>query len=166
MQDYRWRRMTGADLSAVDTIAAAVHPGLFERPEVLAEKLLLYPDGAWLCESGGTACGYLLSHPWPAQTVPPLDAPLGAIPPDVGTYYLHDLALLPAARGLGAAGAIVRTALAHAAAAGFRTASLVAVNDSRAFWELRGFAVAEVPDLAAKLAAYEPDACYMTRNLG
>ena len=45
-------------------IAVTVHPGFFERDEVLAEKQQLYPDGAWLCEADGTACGYLLSHPW------------------------------------------------------------------------------------------------------
>ena len=59
-----------------------------------------------------------------------------------GTYYLHDLALLPKARGLGAAGDIVGIALAQATVAGFRTASLVAVNNSQPFWQRQGFDVA------------------------
>jgi N-acetylglutamate synthase-like GNAT family acetyltransferase len=85
--------------------------------------------------------------------------------PAIGTYYLHDLALLPQVRGLGAAGNIVNIALASATAAGFRTASLVAVNESRSFWEARGFEVLDSPTLGAKLRAYEPAARYMTRSL-
>ena len=81
----------------------------------------------------------------------------------IGTYYLHDLALLPKARGIGAAGDIVGIALAKATMAGFRTASLVAVNNSQPFWQRQGFDVADAPALAGKLAAYEPGARYMTR---
>ena len=162
MTGYRWRPMTADDLGAVSAIAMAVHPGFFERDEVLAEKQQLYPEGAWLCEADGTACGYLLSHPWHGADVPALDTLLGAVPV-IGAYYLHDLALLPKTRGLGAAGDIVGIALGNATAAGFRIASLVAVNNSQPFWQRRGFDVADDPTLAGKLAAYEAGARYMTR---
>lgn len=160
-----WRQMTAADLDAVERIAAIVHPGFFERHAVLAEKQRLYPAGAWLCESESAACGYLLTHPWASKAIPALDDFLGAIPAGADTYYFHDLAVLPEARGVGAAKAAVATALAHASTTGFGTASLVAVNGSVPFWEQRGFSVSDVPQLADQLAAYEPGARYLTRRL-
>lgn len=151
-------------MKAVAGVAAIVHPDLFERTEVLAEKQRLYPDGAWLCEIDGTVGGYLLSHPWRASGIPPLDMFLGALPTQTDTYYIHDLALLPECRGIGAAGFIVRAALQRAAE-DFSNAALVAVNDSQAFWQLRGFEIVDVPELAAPLHAYEADAKYMTQAL-
>jgi GNAT superfamily N-acetyltransferase len=132
---------------------------------VLAEKQRLYPQGAWLCEQDREAIGYFFTHPWHAGAIPALDTMLDAIPTDPSTYYFHDLALLPEARGAGAARAAVGTALGYATAQRFGTASLVAVNGSRAFWERQGFAAVDVPHLGAELAAYEPGALYMSRAL-
>ena len=162
---FSWRQMTEADLDAVERIAGIVHPGLFERREVLAEKQRLYPLGAWLCERDGEALGYFFTHPWQVNAIPELDAMLGTIPSDAGTYYFHDLAVLPEAKGSGAARAAVEVALAHAASSGFATASLVAVNGSQPFWQRQGFALVDVPHLAEKLGAYEPGARYMTRGV-
>ncbi len=161
---FRWRQMTAADLDDVERIAGIVHPGFFERREVLAEKQRLYPAGAWICEEGGEARGYFLSHPWHSDAIPPLDGMLSAVPSG-GTYYFHDLALLPEARGTGAASAAVRMALEHAVKARFRTATLVAVNNSIEFWARHGFAVVDVPHLTEKLRAYEPAARLMRRAL-
>jgi GNAT superfamily N-acetyltransferase len=161
---FRWRQMTEGDLDAVERIAGLVHPAFFERHEVLADKQRLYPMGSWLCEREGDAVGYLLTHPWHADAIPELDRPLTTIPAR-GTYYLHDLALLSDVRRTGASRAGVELALAHATKAGFQTASLVAVNDSQAFWMKHGFAAIDVPGLADELRAYELGARYMTRSL-
>jgi len=160
-----WSLLGPNELSHVVDIAAVVHPGFFEAADVLAEKQALYPQGARLLRLDGVPSGYILSHPWAANAIPALNAPLGAIPPDADSYYLHDLALLPSARGTGAAGAIVADILAHARGAGFGVASLVAVNGSIGFWRRQGFAVNEVPALLDKLAGYEPAARFMTRPL-
>jgi GNAT superfamily N-acetyltransferase len=157
--------MTEPDLDAVERIAGLVHPNFFERREVLAEKQRLYPAGAWVCEDGGAVFGYFLTHPWHTDAIPPLDGMLNAIPKG-GTYYFHDLALLPEARRTGAAGTAVAVALGHATKAGYRTATLVAVNNSIEFWGRQGFAVVDVPHLADKLRAYEPGARLMRRALG
>ena len=55
------------------------------------------------------------------------------------------------------------TALARSL--GFSALSLVAVNDSRGFWERQGFRVVERPELAAKLASYEAAAVLMEKAL-
>ncbi len=107
----------------------------------------------------------MLSHPWAAESCPPLNRLLGALPDGASSYYIHDLALLPAARGSGAAPAIVAALADHAAALGFAAMSLVAVNGSAGFWRRQGFAETAVPALADKLATYGADARFMVRPL-
>ena len=160
-----WRALTTLDLPSVEAIAAVVHPDFPEDIAVFAERLLLYPDGARLLELGGVPSGYIISHPWQFGQLPALNARLGAIPADASTYYLHDLALLNKARGTGAAAMIVGDIIDHARAQGFASLSLVAVNDSQPFWHKHGFRVVKAPELAEKLASYEPAARFMSKPL-
>lgn len=160
-----WRALTGYDLPAVEEIAAAVHPNFPESAEVLAEKLRLYHNGAYLLEVNERPAGYVLSHPWRLDDLPALDRLLGALPADPDTYYIHDIALLPVARRIGAASFIVEALAKHAAAHGFASVSLIAVNGSIGFWEQHGFAIEDRSEFGAKLATYEPTARLMLRRL-
>lgn len=164
-RDVAWRAMSGYDLEAVNAIANVVHPGFFEAPEVLAEKFELYRNGCYLLEVNEKPAGYVLSHPWKLGSLPALNALLGGLPEPADTFYIHDLALLPLTRGLGAAGKIVAGLTKHAEAMGYATMSLVAVNGSIPFWQKQGFQVEERPDLADKLASYEEDARFMVKIL-
>lgn len=164
-RDVAWRALTGYDFAAVFEIANRVHPGFFEAEAVLAEKFDLYRNGCYLLEVSEKPAGYVLSHPWKRGDLPALDTLLGEIPADADSYYIHDLALLPLTRGLGAARQIVNALTKHAHAMGFETMSLVAVNGSVPFWEKQGFGVEERPDLKEKLAAYEDTARYMVKVL-
>jgi len=160
-----WRAMTGYDLAAVEEIAGLVHPGFFESPDVLAERQSLYRNGAYLLEVNERPAGYVLSHPWRTGTLPTLNTLLGELPGGADTYYIHDLAVLPMARRVGAARFIVEALAKHAAAHGFADMSLVAVNGSVPYWERQGFAVADIPELFPKLLSYEPEARLMVRTL-
>lgn len=163
--DMNWRAMSALDIGAVEAIAAQVHKDFYEHPEVLAERVALYPHGAHLLEIGERPVGYVLSHPWRMDAVPALDSPLGALPESADGYYLHDLALLPVARRIGAGGAMVEALARHAAARGLREMSLVAVHGSMPFWEKRGFRPRDLPALSATLRTYSVEACYMVRTL-
>jgi ribosomal protein S18 acetylase RimI-like enzyme len=165
LKDVAWRAMSAFDLADVERIAAQVHPGFFEAAAVLAEKQALYRNGAYMLEIGERPGGYVLSHPWRERSIPALNAMLGQIPADADTYYIHDLALLPLARRVGAASHIVEALEKHAKAQGFATMSLVAVNNSQGFWERHGFVVEEVPGLAEKLSGYEATAKFMVKRL-
>lgn len=149
--------MRPEDLPGVDAVAAIVHPGFPEDAEVLAERLALHPAGCFALDGPAGLAGYLLSHPWRDGAAPKLNRRLGAIPADAATYYIHDLALQPAAQGTGAAGAIIRHLLSETAA--FPRHALVAVNGSAPFWSRFGFRPAEGPDLAS----YGGEAVYMVR---
>lgn len=164
-RDMLWRAMTGYDLDAVEAIANNVHPDFFEAPEVLAERFGLYRNGCYFLELGEKPAGYVLSHPWRYGSLPALNTRLGTLPPAPDTYYLHDLALLPVARRVGAASQIVKALIKHARAEGYQTMTLVAVNDSVPFWQKHGFLVAEVPELYGKLLSYEEAARYMVKRL-
>jgi ribosomal protein S18 acetylase RimI-like enzyme len=160
-----WRAMTGYDLPAISRIASVVHPGFHESDAVLAERQQLYHNGAYLLEVNERPAGYVLSHPWKLDGLPELDKTLGHLPPDPDTYYIHDVAVLPLARRIGAASFIVEALTKHAGAQGFASMSLVAVNGSQGFWERHGFAVEDRPDLAGKLQGYEEAARLMIRRL-
>jgi GNAT superfamily N-acetyltransferase len=160
-----WRTMTGYDLGAVEQIAGVVHPGFHEAADVLAERQRLYHHGAYMLEVNERPAGYVLSHPWASGTLPALNTLLGELPGASDTYYIHDLALLPVARRIGAATYITNALAKHARAHGFPTMTLVAVNGSQGFWERHDFAVEDRPDLTQKLASYEDAARLMVRRL-
>ncbi|MFO1147064.1 MAG: GNAT family N-acetyltransferase [Alsobacter sp.] len=165
-----WRAMREQDLSGVVAIADVVHPSFPERIEVMAEKRALWPAGCFvLADAEAGLIGYAISHPWGARRPAPLDTLLGALPSPEGARWIHDVALLPAARGHGWAREPVRRILADADAAGAPEAALVAVYGSDAFWTRFGFRVP--PDAPASLVAevarhYGPQARFMVRPIG
>lgn len=162
-----WRPATEADLAAVVAIADRVHVAYPEDADAIAERLRLYPDGCALLEIDGKPLAYTLTHPWRYAEPPALNARLGALPAaEPTTYYIHDVALLPEARGSGAASAIVKAIIAQAEALGTPNLSLVAVNQSVPFWSRFGFGVTHEPSLAAKLLTYDADARFMVLELG
>jgi hypothetical protein len=163
--DLNWRTMSAYDLDAVVSIAEVVHPDFFEAPDVLAERRELYPNGAHLLEIGERPVGYVLSHPFRRNAIPALNATLGGLPDNPDTYYLHDIALLPVARHMGAARFITNVLARHAAARDLGSMSLVAVNGSEGFWAQQGFLAKALPELTGKLLTYEEGARYMVREL-
>ncbi len=154
------------DLPHVAIVAARVHAAYPEDAAVFAERLRLYPAGCLVCESGGRLAGYVLSHPWADRAAPALNSLLGALPASPATYYIHDLALLPAARGAGAGSAIVAALVAQARAEKLATLSLVAVHGSEEFWRRHGFAAVADAALADTLRSYDESARFMMRAVG
>jgi len=98
-------------------------------------------------EREGEIAGYLISHPWHRDSPPKLGALLGAIPGDADTFYLHDIALLPSARGTGAGRTALDFVLSDARALGFAEVTLMAVGGADRYWAAQGFAtVPRAPD--------------------
>ncbi|MCX8474481.1 MAG: GNAT family N-acetyltransferase [Sphingomonas sp.] len=134
-----WRPMRETDLAAVATISDAVHGRFTEPVAVYAERLALYPSGCRVLEQDGEVAGYLITHPWHRDESPKLGALLGAIPPQADTYYLHDIALLPSARGTGAGKAVLDFVMDRARALGFADITLMAIGGADRFWAAQGF---------------------------
>ncbi|MDF1586785.1 GNAT family N-acetyltransferase [Marinimicrococcus flavescens] len=160
----RWRAMRTEDLAAVEQIALIVHPDYPEDIAIPRERLALFPQGCRVArDEAGAIIGYAVAHPGLLGAPPPLDSLLGALPAAPDCLYLHDVALLPAARGAGLGAALV--AELHEVAAGHRLPllALVAVGNAAPYWQRQGFALRHPePALAAKLASYGDGAAYMT----
>lgn len=157
----QWRPMRDADLPIVVRISDAVHGDFTEPLETFADRLAHYPAGCAILERDGEALGYLISHPWPRGAAPPkLGAQLGAI---LGSdsYYLHDIALLPAARGTGAGATATAFVMRQAEVEGCRDIRLVAIQGADSYWYAQGFAYAG----AAIEGPYGPGSHLMQRAI-
>ena len=166
MDGLAWRPMAAADLDGVVAVAAGAFPDHPEDRACFANRLALHPAGCKvLADRADRVAGYLAAYPWRADDAPALNTLLPGLPATPDVYYLHDLALAPAARGGGRAAAGVALAVEAARAAGLSTLTLTAVNGAAPFWARHGFAPRRSPALTAKLAGYGADAVYMTRTL-
>ncbi|MGY8663077.1 GNAT family N-acetyltransferase [Bradyrhizobium sp. UFLA05-109] len=165
MQSH-WRRAGPSDLPAIIAIAAALHPNLPERADVLAEKMSLFPEGCRVLIAGDDVFGYGIAHPWTLHQIPPLDDFLQGLPPAPDCLYLHDVAVMPASRGSRIATSYIETLARLARTNGIEHLALVSVYDTSPFWGRHDFRVI-APDAAlrVKLASYGDSARYMVRDL-
>ena len=151
-----WRPMRPDDLPIVERIADVVHPDFFERPDVLAERLALFPDGGF-CADGG----YAIAHPSRLGASPALDTKLGALPEGADVLHIHDIALLPAAQGKGLGTACVALLRTVAVRHGLARLGLVAVHGTAPYWARFGFAPAPA---GAGVSTYGAEARYMVAD--
>ncbi len=145
-----WRPMIVADLARVNQIADIVHVNYPEDPAVFANRLALFPDGCLMAGDGALVLGYCIAHPGVIGLPPALDCVLDSLPAQADCLYIHDVALLPEARGrklgVALAGLMEKVARAH----GFDRIGLTAVNNSDGFWGALGYE----PQPCDKLASY------------
>jgi GNAT superfamily N-acetyltransferase len=157
------RTMREADLHAVLAVQAACYPpAMQEAADVVLARLRTAPGTVLAaCDAVGV-CGYVFAYPSRRGAVTPLGA--GFAPaPDADTLYIHDLAVAPRALGQGLARRLVAALLASNKALAW--AALVAVQDSRRFWEGLGFAAQDAGEEGAqRLATYPGGALYMLRG--
>ena len=94
--------MTSSDLDGVVQVAAEAFPNHPEDRDCFADRLRLYPAGCRvLADESGAVAGYLVAYPWRLDDAPPLNTRLATLPGSPDVLYLHDLALVGAARGGG-----------------------------------------------------------------
>jgi GNAT superfamily N-acetyltransferase len=155
--------MTQADFPAVEAIGTVVHTAFPESPAIVAERVALYPAGCLVLCGDASVLGYAISHPWRFLHPPRLDTKLGGLPVDPDTYYIHDLALLPEARGTGAGNDAVQRLIEQAISEILGNLSLVAVSGSAPFWNRYGFQVHADRAIQKRLRSYGNDARFMVR---
>ncbi len=158
----RWRAMTERDVAAVVALADTVHPGLPERPEVFANRIELFADGAIVLDAGDAIVGYGVAHPIERLSPPPLDTILDRLVPAADAFYIHDVVVAPERRGRGEARQGIDRLLGIAAR--FPVTTLISVYGTGPFWARFGFVALDDAALGAKLAAYGPEAIYMQRD--
>ncbi|KAM0811640.1 hypothetical protein AB5N19_11996 [Seiridium cardinale] len=158
-----WRGMTLSDIVAVSYVANSIHPSLPESDYVFAERVELFPKGCMVLVEGDEVCGYAISHPIRQCQTPALDSLIESIPVDADQYYIHDIAILPKARGGGHAAAGITKLLAVGER--FPTTCLISIYGTAPFWSRFGFVPEPVDGvLAEKLLDYGDDATYLVRR--
>lgn len=158
------RRAWRDDLNAILQIQARCYTAIVpESPCSMGAKLAAAPDSCFVASrADGVPVAYLLALPWRFDNPPHLDAQTCQPPADADTLHLHDLAVIPEARGSGAADALVGAFMAALVASRLGRASLIAIQGSAGWWARHGFeTVTATPALAEHLAGYGPDARYM-----
>jgi GNAT superfamily N-acetyltransferase len=166
-----WKHMTMEDLPHVLAIADVVHVAYPESSAVYEERLRLFPQGCWVAvhpdDTRVPPAGYAITHPGIVGQPPPLDSLLGTLPTQATCLYLHDVALLPAARQYGLGGALVQATHALAKKQAITQMALIAVNQSAPYWQKKGFLpyAGISPSLQHKLTSYSDDAQYLVMDV-
>jgi predicted N-acetyltransferase YhbS len=164
------RPIQARDWPGIDHVQRACFPAsAVESTATLRSIADAAPEMCAVAEDDGGVIGYLLAHPWKPEHLPPLNEPLAGLPDDASCAFIHDMALLPSARGSGFAGRMVQCILAIAAQKGMTSASLLSVQGTVEFWTRFGFV--ERPELTKQFhdhvfGFYEIDFHFMTARLG
>lgn len=163
-EQARWRLAADPDLSTIVDIQNRVHTLAGESRAVFASKRKAFPQGSLVLVQAGAILGYGVFHPWRLDVVPALHALPFRTPTRPDCLFLHDVALLPEARGHGAGHVLAEIARAEASALGLLWLALVSVYDTVGVWGRSGFSVRNLP-ATDTLAGYGETARYMVASV-
>ncbi len=165
--DSEPRLMQAHDIATVMQIQAACYGDDFlEAAGVLLQRLQSAGNTCWVASHQGQVHAYLAAYRSVLGQVTPLHGAfqVGANP---DTLYLHDLAVRPAASGMGLGSRLIHALLNCSSNKTLSWSALVAVQEAHEFWAKYGYSVHEPDDPLQRehLASYGPHARYMVRRL-
>lgn len=141
MPDFIIRFMAQDDIPAVMRVQEEAYGTHFLEPEeVIAARYHSGLQTAWVAEIEGMVKAYLVGYDSKIGKIGPLSAEFCAVE-GADCFYLHDLALAPAARGLGVGKAMVEAAGIYAQERKYNALALLSVQHSQNYWAKYGFAV-------------------------
>lgn len=160
-----WVPLLEGDIDEVDRIARIIHETLPERKEVFAEKRDLFPQGCYQCVFDGQMIGYAIAHPWNVFSIPPLDEFLYTLPHNPDCIYIHDVVVLPEARGHHAAERFIAQISQVAREMRIKKLACVSVYGTDVLWSRFGFRAVTSLDMETKIASYGESAKYMVADV-
>lgn len=160
--------MTLSDLPAVLDIQRACYgEGFLEGADVIAQRLRSPANLSCVAAgAGATVFAYLAAYRSRPGKLTPLHGDFEAVAqPD--TLYLHDMAVVPSAKGQGLAQLLVEHLWALGRSEGLACTALVSVQGSQAFWARLGYQASVLADPVQQLHldSYGTGASYMVRRL-
>jgi ribosomal protein S18 acetylase RimI-like enzyme len=158
-------QMLSTDLTFVNETANSIHTSLPERPEVFEEKFNLFPEGCKKLIINYRIVGYCISHPWNLCNIPPLDSFLLKLPQRPDCIYIHDIAILPTARGKSASDLYISELIKIAKLHNINNLALVSVYGTTSLWERYGFQIITDAALEKKTESYGNTAAYMVKQI-
>lgn len=157
------RQMLESDLPVVLAIQAECYEE--RKRESLAAFLTKVegsPGTCFVAEIEPHVVGYLVAVPIRFEEPPRLNAQTFQTPADADSLYLHDLAVVPAARRSGAARQLVEAFFVRIRALNLSRGCLTAVQQSAPYWSRHGFRTVTITEpIRDRLATYGADAEYM-----
>jgi len=123
-----------------------------------------------ICRVGldnGQVVAYVLAHPFDSLSAPLLNANKTQLDPDdvkknEQNLFLHDFCMSRSVQGKGLGKRLVNQFFTLVKEAGFKSITLVAVQDSMPFWKGLGFSES---DCAKSLKSYGNDVYFMSKKL-
>ncbi len=110
-----------------------------ESEPVLKRKYIISPETCVVAvDDHENIIGCCLSHPWNPDNSPPLYKEIEK-PVDTNNLYIHDLAVSRKSQRKGVANNLCNMIIARAKSQGFKSITLVAVQNSESFWCKFGF---------------------------
>lgn len=132
--------MTLQDLEHVSEVQKKTFTrDLCETNEVFENRFETFGQYFHVAKSGQTLIGYMVAFPWKSGETPVNNQNFPETLPTPDCFYIHDITLLPEARGTGLARAMIEKACETGRSLGFVTISLVAVSQSGNYWDKNGF---------------------------
>lgn len=112
--------------------------------------------------------GYIICFPYKLGEIPKNNAFFAPNLPTPDCFYIHDVTLIPEARGQGLAQLLIESAFTQAKELGLTKISLVSVGQSGNYWDKLGFV--EYPNQTAKisqilLSSYDEKSRLMVKEL-
>jgi hypothetical protein len=156
-----WLPLASDDLDRVHHIGQTIHHELPERFEVLVEKIKLFPNGCPKLVFAGKIVGYAIAHPWSLFSIPVLDQYLVSIPARADCIHIHDVAILPEARGYRSAEHYVTMVRGIAIDLGVEKLACVSVYGTDVLWSRYGFKTETGDHISLQLETYGSSAKYM-----
>ncbi|MDP8262417.1 MAG: GNAT family N-acetyltransferase [Candidatus Ancaeobacter aquaticus] len=110
-----------------------------EERDTYKRKLDYYPEGNKLLTYDGQNAGYIISHPSCENHVHELNKQEMSSTGEENCMYLHDLAIHPEYRNKGLTHVLMEYFHSLTHKEGYKTQALVAVQNSKSFWEKHEF---------------------------
>lgn len=160
------RRMSQTDLPAISRIQRECYSEtILESVDSFSAKLSASPDFCFVAVQRQQVVGYVVSLPWVFGVIPELDGSECSIPPNADGLCIHDMAVTPSARDIGAAKHMLNTVLEAANQQGYKRIFLVAIQGASSYWRRHGFEVVPAgASLKRDLSAYGREAVYMVKS--
>lgn len=131
--------MLMSDVSAVYAVQLDAYAEYFlESTDVIANRFNQSPATAWVAEYGGSVCAYLIGYWSELGKVNPLNLEFQPAK-NTQCFYMHDLAILTSAQGLGLAKKLIAVATKFALNHNAAYMALLSVQNSSLFWKKNGF---------------------------
>ena len=164
----KWCSLLPEDIDEANIIADSIHTTLPEDPDIFLEKRNLFPEGCCKLLQNGVMIGYGISHPWTLYAIPPLNEYLVCLPKEPNCIYIHDVAVLPQGRGLGALDQYVEYIKYVCINIKISSIALVSVYGTDVLWKKFGFFtpnIIKVSELTKKISSYGESTKYMRLDL-